>query len=631
MHLRIRLSKTRALLSTLLLGTCAVVHSQVNYYQCVDLGFVDHTFKTQAGVVATTNRGTDIMLVKDSKMQSIHTGPGAGMYINVSKDGRYVGFKSINNNADQAPALLDVTTGRITLLENYIDQCGQVSFADDGTMAYTMGNKLVVRNDASRREFDLGEYVNIANISPDGKRVAYSTLEGQFYILDLGNGAREAINNDGAYNPLWSPDGNKLAVQQVNGKFFTFDVASRALKACGEASSLNWTEDSKSIVFTRPERIDELRVKGASVMKMSADGSNLETLLGTSESTPVAVRAEGNSIIVSYASGSRRGLERINFNGGLRAGAPAKAVALASVGAEARIGSNLVTNFKGFKRRNIATDGPEKELTTEEIAAERTKAMQSRKGNDIGLTAIPYINQVWDTPSSHDGSYAYGYVCCAPSSSCMLLGWLGYLTPYNVTSRSSAAAVKTCKYSWYVGRQYTSPKTGYTFSTQASGGGYWGYAYNVRGGYGYMWGTGSPASMMAKFHTNNGCSSSYFSSSLSVLRTECNANRPYIICLANGTGGHVVCVFRADQQAANNGSSTWAKSGSFICHDRRLQQLVISQLGRPLLDLRLARRQQRQSQHRHFLLGLRNKIHHQHSHSLQSHYHRFARKRLLQM
>ena len=82
-----------------------------------------------------------------------------------------------------------------------------------------------------------------------------------------------------------------------------------------------------------------------------------------------------------------------------------------------------------------------------------------------------------------------------------------------------------------------------------------------------MWGNGSPASMMANFHKNNGATSSWFESSWSRLVTECNANRPYIICLANGTGGHVVMVFRANQIAYNNGSGTYAKTGSFVCHD----------------------------------------------------------------
>lgn len=64
----------------------------------------------------------------------------------------------------------------------------------------------------------------------------------------------------------------------------------------------------------------------------------------------------------------------------------------------------------------------------------------------------------------------------------------------------------------------------------------------------------------------NGLNSS-FASSWSTFCTQTNNNDPYTICLANGTGGHVVLGFRTNQAAASNGSSTWAKTGSFICHD----------------------------------------------------------------
>ena len=51
------------------------------------------------------------------------------------------------------------------------------------------------------------------------------------------------------------------------------------------------------------------------------------------------------------------------------------------------------------------------------------------------------------------------------------------------------------------------------------------------------------------------------------MKSECRANRPYAICLACGTGGHVVLAFRADQKAKIDGSGTVKAIGSFVCHD----------------------------------------------------------------
>ena len=65
----------------LILGSgAAVTHAEINYYECVDMGFISTTHKTAVGTVATSNKGTEInlndynamfamadMLVDDSK------------------------------------------------------------------------------------------------------------------------------------------------------------------------------------------------------------------------------------------------------------------------------------------------------------------------------------------------------------------------------------------------------------------------------------------------------------------------------------------------------------------------------------------------------------------------------------
>lgn len=118
------------------------------------------------------------------------------------------------------------------------------------------------------------------------------------------------------------------------------------------------------------------------------------------------------------------------------------------------------------------------------------------KGGTIGLTAIPFINQVWDTPACDGSPYTYGYICCAPTSSCMMLAWYGKFEGNGmkkwVSSRSGSNPAGGTYYSNFISKQYTSC-TGYTFNKYVSNqGGYWGVSNNVAGGYGYMWGYGAP-------------------------------------------------------------------------------------------------------------------------------------------
>ena len=518
--------------------------SQINSYEVAEMGFLCSPKEAANGIVATNNRNSEIYLVSGKEVRTLYTGLGCGAYTKLSKDGKTLGFKSITDDYKQAPAIIDIETGKVTLLEQHSEiQCGQVSFSDDGTMVYTVGNNLVIRNGENRRYIDLGEYVNIVNISPDGKSAAYSNINGDSFIVDLATGYKEVIEVQGTdpYEPVWSPDSKKLAYQKVDGTLTVVDRFSRANYQLGRGVSVIWDADSRNLYFSRPEGAHEMAITGASVVKTAYNGANMKVLSTSSDYPYDLCRTRDGGLLVSYATGAKKGLSKMKMG---------KAIV-----SEEKLVS--IGNVKFGKRLGLDLTKVKKVIPT---ASKQTADGPMREGS-IGALDIPYINQVWDTPSSYDGNYGYGYVCCAPSSSCMLLGYYKMLTPKAVTSRASG--VGTVYYSWYVGRDYTSPKTGYTFNKRASGNG----SSNVGGGYGYMWNSGSPNSTMHNFYKNNGMKNSYFESSWATFCKESSANRPYTICLKNGTGGHVVLGFRSNSQADSRTGAMSARTGSFVCHD----------------------------------------------------------------
>ncbi len=543
------------------------VSAQPDYYESAALGYISSALRTKAGVIAVDNYGSDISLICGSELKTLVSSPGVGRYMSVSPDGRYVGFKSINDDAMQAPALLDIETGDVVLLEPYSNQCGQISFASDGTMAYTVGTKLHVAGGQGRETYDIGLYANIADISADGTKVAYSDIEGNCFVFDLGRKECVSVPVSDASFSRWSPDGAKLAVQQVDGRLSAVEIASSEVFELGEVNSFAWVANSEDIIVSRPERIDDLTVGGASVESVDFRGSRVETVVPLSGTTPVSVSVNGDELLVSYAGGDR-GVESIVYDGGISNSSSFSKTSVFKARSGVAIAHPARKNFGNALRSDI------REEASVHVCS---RAGEVKGENSIGLLDIPYINQLWDTPLIDGGqnSFAnvnYGYNCCAAATSCMLLGYYGLLpddpTRYVANSGKPAGAVQVTKYAWYVAKEYTSPQTGYKFSQSIDDGGYWGLTYGVKGGHGFMWyGDKSPRTAMADFHKNNGARSSSFETGTAALIRECKANRPYAMCLANGTGGHLVLCFRANQIARVDGSATYDKIGSFVCHD----------------------------------------------------------------
>ena len=527
----------------LMLISATPVIAQIDTHEVGDMGYLRSPMESSNGIIATNNRYSEIYTIKNNTLTPILTANNCGLYTNLSKDGRLLGFKSFNDNDEQAPAILDVTTGIVTLLESYTHQCGQVSFANDGTIAYTMGNTLIIRKGNTRKAFDLGFYTNIANISPDASQVAYSNIDGRMFIIDTTTGKKENVAITDGYLAIWSPDGSKIAVQTANGTLAVQERATKKIHELGFGESVSWANNSEELIFTRIERMNEMEVSGSSIRKINFDGSAEIAIVSASDNMPTdAILTHDNKLLIPYKTGAKRGLMMKELSDGITP-------MTASIKEETVI-SIAEDDVFGQRLSNPCDNANFKPSIS-------TLAFQQK----IGANDIPYLSQVYDSPSIN-GCTRYGYVTCAPTSACMYLGYYGLLNKKATTSRYDGT---TKYYAYAIGQTFTNQAGSYTFNL-----GKYKYCATIYGAYGYMWNTGSPQSHIEDFMKLNGCTSTSktytASTAWSRFQTESEAGRPYLLCGYWGSSGHVVLGF-ATNCKYRSASGFSQQTGSFVCHD----------------------------------------------------------------
>ena len=542
MHLNLLSIAKKSALAALLL-TSATGYAQLDNYEIGDMGYLRTPMESANGIILTNNHYSEIYSLKDNKLTSILKAQNCGLYTNLSKDGKYLGFKSFNEFEEQAPAILDVTTGTVTVLENYVWECGQPSFANDGTIAYTMGNTLIIRKGNERKAFDLGFYTNIANISPDATKVAYSNIDGRMFIINLATGAKTLSPVVDGYRAHWSPDGSKMAVQIATGSIAVQELATNKVFDLGIGDAPTWANNSEELIYTSLIRENEFCVRATEIKKVKFDGSNAITLVSSSESMPTdAILTRDNQLVVPYKTGEMRGL----------------AV------------KNLATNIapSAVKAQKVFTLG-EEDVFGRRISDPNENALAKVSpipaSGTIGALDIPYLSQIYDSPAVN-GCTRHGYVTCAPTTACMHLGYFKLLPTKATTNRYSGA---TKYYAHAISAVFTNQKGTKTFNELAYGNG----CSNVPGGYGYMWtGSNSPGGgRMGTFYTLNGATSQTYTWSASTawswMDTEAAAGRPSPLCIALDSGGHLILGFRTNQYYRTSEGGFVARNGCFVCHD----------------------------------------------------------------
>ncbi|MFW6275987.1 MAG: TolB family protein, partial [bacterium] len=232
------------------------------------------------GVVATDNLKNRLYLLTSNGIDTLLTARGSGNYFSLSPDQNTIGVKIIDNNQKETPALFDLNLKTITPLHDPVDLAGQVSFSTEGLAAFTISDSLHL---SDGRRYDLGNYSNLAPISPSGRRVAYNDNNDQIHLLDLETNRSRQITDPAHsyYYPQWSPDGKYLLIIRFDGQLCVHDIKQEKLVSFTEGHAPQW-QDNETIIFYKKE-IQQMQLVNTDLYSIKADGADLTQLTFTKD------------------------------------------------------------------------------------------------------------------------------------------------------------------------------------------------------------------------------------------------------------------------------------------------------------------------------------------------------------
>ncbi|MFH2144015.1 MAG: PKD domain-containing protein [Bacteroidota bacterium] len=461
-----------------------------NAYTIEESGYFINPQSVYNGVVVTDNYSNSLFLIKDNELMELVSAPGCGRYYSVSPDKKLIGFKYILDGK-QAPALFNLESMQMKLLHKPVEKCSQVSFSENGTVIFSIDMQLFVISDSESKTFLLDSYSNIISISPDGNLVVYSNINDELVLQDLNSEVQNIISEKGKMSayPQWSPDGKKILFQ--SGDMYIFDMENSETYNLKEGIFPKWSPNSENIIFYKT-KTEKYQVLNSDIFMVRYTGDNPVQLTNSDQIFEMQPSYLDEHTIVYHTYDQREICSAKITNGTLKK-------------------NNLIYKHTG-------------NLNIQFFNILKNKAEVRIPGT------VPYTHQVYDTPDWH-----YGHGSCAPSCAIMAISYFNRLPKWPITA--SSPYTHTSDFGSYVADKYTSDE--YYFNVVSQTGG----EEDAWGGYGYMWGLGSPNSYMASYITKHYLTSSQlWTSSCTFASTtnEIDNNYPHPMCAMLSVAGHLV-------------------------------------------------------------------------------------------
>lgn len=414
-------------------------------YLAEDLGYFTNLIPSEFGIIASTNQGNEIYLLKDNSVQLLITAPGCGRYMNLHADGQHILFKYIDQNYNQQPAMIELSTGKMETLAEPQYLCGQPISAKNGDLLLPFnGNLTIQRHDDNTESLSYGNYSNYIAFSPDGKWICHTNNSDEPILINTETKESTLLTTSTAYLPAFSYDGKYLAWGTSPENIVIFNIETGATKTLS-GNAFQWHPHKNTVVFQQ-KQINEFVLEACQILEYDAEANSIIPLTsGTDIAMDPAYDKSGNVYYHNQTS-----LEIFKISNG-------------QIESMYKHSGNLSRHFYN--------------------------PVRSTQANTTVPGSVPYVHQVYDTPSWHAG-----WGSCAPTTSIMAIAYYNRLPEWPVSvSHGQTWDPHINNFGSYVADRYRFNEWYYQETADA-------YGTTAYGGYGYMWKTGySPNSTMMNY------------------------------------------------------------------------------------------------------------------------------------
>lgn len=481
------------------------------------------------------HKGLTLIHTGLSGQARITDGVNAGYDAAISPDGRYVSYKAFQETEGamlQAAMLYDIQAKQTLNLSGWQARTGTPSVSSTGKVGFTVGRSLFVLDAklALEGKFELDGTANLVDFSADGRRVAYSALEGQVHALDLSSGKDERLTRDGRhfYGPAFSPDGKRLLASTADGDVAVFSsipdgdsesfLAASVRSGTAEPIGRLLPSQLKSPVWLDGNTVGFLKVTVSADAKLHRCVYAMD-LAGKSIQAVDIIQEEGNVLIgkQSLFRIRNRVPSRTAWDRGPN-GSCLRWNALAPISGRLNNALPEVSRNPGSMLR---------------IGGPLAKAASAAAVRDsVMITTVPYLSQSFDSRDGWNGDWA-----CGGTSAIMTLAYYDKLPKHPLTVKKSVTHVTD--YGFYISEKYTFNGTDFSLGSADPDGalGFGGYGYITKNNW------QETRQFMADYLKIHGARSEVdWSATLAEAKREIDAKHPIVALTMLTTAGHYIVV-----------------------------------------------------------------------------------------